>query len=100
MNVHWVSIRDVRKARRNWKDGNYGERIKELKSPTTAKYKLLRVCYRVHPFTSISNEINKLEQKDELQDQIVDDLDEMERIVDQFQNHLDDWRSIKGEADG
>lgn len=97
-NIHNLSIGDVRKARRNWNDDDYPEKIKELKRPTTKKYKLLRAYYRIHPFTSINAEINELVQKDELQDEIVDDLDQMEEIVEEFQNDLQDWRDIRGET--
>jgi hypothetical protein len=68
-----------------------------LKHPTTKKYKILRAYYRVHPFTSIGNEINKLLKKDELQDEIIDDLDRMEELFEEFQNDLQEWRSIRGE---
>jgi hypothetical protein len=98
MNVHNLSIGDVRKARRNWNDDDYPEKIKELKRPTTTKYKLLRAYYRIHPFTSINAKINELVQKDELQDEIVDDLDQMEELVEEFQNDLQDWRDIRGET--
>jgi hypothetical protein len=97
MNVHNLDIGDVRKARRNWNDDDYPEKIKELKSPTTTKYKLLRAYYRLHPFTSINAKINELVQKDELQDEVVDDLDQLEELVEEFQNDLQQWRHITGE---
>jgi len=97
-NIHALDVGDVRKARRNWNDNDYTEKIKELKRPTTTKFKILRAYYRVHPFTSINAKINELVQKDEKQDEIVDTLDELEDVVEEFQNDLQVWRVIGGES--
>lgn len=97
MNIHGLRAEHVKACREGWEDDNYVKKINGLRSSSGLKYRLLGAYYSISPFTSIDDKINELVQKDELQEEIVDDLREMESAVEEFQKDLQKWRDISGD---
>lgn len=95
--IHRLDVGDIRKARRNWKDRDYPEEISEICNPTTLKWKMIKYYYRISPFTSVSQQIDLRKQRDSLQSDIVESLDDLEHEVGEFQELLKEWKNTTGD---
>lgn len=84
-----------REEKENWQSYDYGKRIKELKRPTTWKWTLIRYYIHLNPLRDYNKEIKKLIEKDRIQDDVIEALEQLEEGMEDYRSALDDYWELK-----